>query len=165
VEQADFRYAAEEARGAINAWVAEETLGKIRDILSPGSVDQLTKLVLADLRAPCPPQHPSSVGGHGVAARVPFKPVHEAFDNAPERRQQTEASFVVSMKDLMNPSRNKCRIGACTPRGERTSRCNHKKTILPTDSFQEVKTKVVPNIRDQSFEPNAPSWRSIARIL
>ena len=46
VEQADFRNAAEEAREAINAWVAEETLGKIRDILPPGSVDQLTKLVL-----------------------------------------------------------------------------------------------------------------------
>ena len=48
VEQADFRNAAEEARRAINAWVAEETLGKIRDILPPGSVDQLTKLVLVN---------------------------------------------------------------------------------------------------------------------
>ena len=36
VEQADFRNAAEEARGTINAWVAEETLGKIRDILPLG---------------------------------------------------------------------------------------------------------------------------------
>ena len=45
-EQADFHNAAEEEREAINAWMAEEALGKIRDILPPGSVDQLTKLVL-----------------------------------------------------------------------------------------------------------------------
>lgn len=39
---------AEEALGKINAWAKEATVGKIEDLLPPGSVDQDTRLVLAN---------------------------------------------------------------------------------------------------------------------
>ncbi len=48
IAQADFKTAAEAARGEINHWVAERTKDKIRDILPPGSVDDMTRLVLAN---------------------------------------------------------------------------------------------------------------------
>src|SRR6266850_1085938 len=48
VEQADFVAAAEAVRGEINHWVAERTKDKIQDILPPGSLNDLTRLVLAN---------------------------------------------------------------------------------------------------------------------
>ena len=44
----DFRQAAEEARVAINAWVAEETNDRITDLIPQGSIDDLTRLVLVN---------------------------------------------------------------------------------------------------------------------
>lgn len=44
----DFRAAAEAARRTINAWVAEKTRQKIRDLLQPGDVDADTRLVLTN---------------------------------------------------------------------------------------------------------------------
>ncbi len=44
----DFRTAPEAARLRINGWVADETRQRIRDLLPPGSVDRLTRLVLAN---------------------------------------------------------------------------------------------------------------------
>ncbi|MBN1629390.1 MAG: serpin family protein, partial [Thermoleophilia bacterium] len=44
----DFAAAAEEARLAINAWVAGETNDKIPELLAPGVVDALTRLVLVN---------------------------------------------------------------------------------------------------------------------
>jgi serpin B len=43
-----FKTAYEEARAAINAWVEEETAGKIEDLIPEGGVDDLTRLVLAN---------------------------------------------------------------------------------------------------------------------
>ena len=48
VNQADFQIGAEAARGEINDWVAQQTKDKIQDILPPGSVTGLTRLVLAN---------------------------------------------------------------------------------------------------------------------
>ena len=48
VNQADFRTGAEDARSEINHWVAQKTKDKIQDILPPGSLDSLTRLVLAN---------------------------------------------------------------------------------------------------------------------
>ena len=48
INQADFHTGAEPARGELNRWVARETKDKIHDILPPGSVDSLTRLVLAN---------------------------------------------------------------------------------------------------------------------
>ena len=48
LSQADFKTAAEAARGEINQWVAQKTKDKIKDILPPGSVDAATRLVLAN---------------------------------------------------------------------------------------------------------------------
>lgn len=48
VAQADFETGADAARGQINRWVAQKTKDKIRDILPPGSLNQLTRLVLAN---------------------------------------------------------------------------------------------------------------------
>jgi serpin B len=48
LKQVDFKTAAESARAAINAWVAKQTKDKIQDILPSGSVDETTRLVLAN---------------------------------------------------------------------------------------------------------------------
>lgn len=47
VRDADFRQAAEQARQEINQFIAEQTAGKIRDLLGPGVVSAATSLVLA----------------------------------------------------------------------------------------------------------------------
>ena len=44
----DFTGAPDEARVRINDWVAEETEGKVKDLLPPGSVDRSTRLVLTN---------------------------------------------------------------------------------------------------------------------
>jgi serpin B len=44
----DFREAAEEARVAINAWVAQETNDRITDLIPEGAIDDLTRLVLVN---------------------------------------------------------------------------------------------------------------------
>lgn len=48
VRAADFRGAAEEARVAINGWVEEQTEDRIRDLVPPGAIDGLTRLVLTN---------------------------------------------------------------------------------------------------------------------
>ena len=44
----DFQRAAEAARGEINRWVSDNTAGKIDELLQPGSVGPLTRLVLTN---------------------------------------------------------------------------------------------------------------------
>ncbi len=44
----DFRQAAEEARVAINAWVALQTNDRITDLIPAGAIDDLTRLVLVN---------------------------------------------------------------------------------------------------------------------
>ncbi|HWG03266.1 MAG TPA: serpin family protein [Trebonia sp.] len=48
VERCDFQHAPEAARAAINRAVAEQTGGKIADLLPPGLIDALTRLVLVN---------------------------------------------------------------------------------------------------------------------
>jgi len=48
VNQADFKTSADAVTRKINRWVAQKTRDKIHDILAPGSVDTLTRLVLAN---------------------------------------------------------------------------------------------------------------------
>jgi serpin B len=47
VRDADFRLGAEQARQEINQFIADQTAGKIRDLLGPGVVTAATSLVLA----------------------------------------------------------------------------------------------------------------------
>jgi len=44
----DFKNAAERARRTINAWVEKETAGKIKDLIGPGVLNALTRLVLTN---------------------------------------------------------------------------------------------------------------------
>lgn len=44
----DFQAAPEQAQQDINAWVSEQTKEKIRDLLPPGAIDTLTRLVLTN---------------------------------------------------------------------------------------------------------------------
>jgi serpin B len=44
----DYKKAHEQARQTINQWVADQTENKIKDLLPPGSVDPLTRLVLTN---------------------------------------------------------------------------------------------------------------------
>ena len=48
VHDADFAHAAEQSRRLINAAIAEQTAGKIQDLLPPRAVGPLTRLVLAN---------------------------------------------------------------------------------------------------------------------
>ncbi|XP_045353541.1 serpin B6 isoform X2 [Leopardus geoffroyi] len=48
MEELDFINATEESREHINTWVAEKTEGKITQLLSPGSVDPVTNLILVN---------------------------------------------------------------------------------------------------------------------
>jgi len=48
VRVVDFEQAAEEARLAINEWVAEQTNDRITDLIPEGAVDELTRLVLVN---------------------------------------------------------------------------------------------------------------------
>lgn len=48
VEQANFRTGAERARQEINRWVEDQTRNRIRDLLPAGSVDKMTRMVLAN---------------------------------------------------------------------------------------------------------------------
>ncbi|XP_047590927.1 serpin B6 isoform X1 [Lutra lutra] len=48
MEELDFHTAAEESRAHINTWVAEKTEGQITELLSPGSVDSMTNLILVN---------------------------------------------------------------------------------------------------------------------
>jgi serpin B len=44
----DFQNATDDARRTINAWVEEQTRGKIQDLLKPQHVDRLTRLILTN---------------------------------------------------------------------------------------------------------------------
>jgi serpin B len=44
----DYVHAAEEARGRINRWVEEQTKNKIRDLIGPGILNTLTRMVLVN---------------------------------------------------------------------------------------------------------------------
>jgi serpin B len=48
LNQVDFIHQAEAARQTINAWVAQHTNDKIQDLFPAGSIDQFTRLVLAN---------------------------------------------------------------------------------------------------------------------
>lgn len=44
----DFKQAPEASRIAINNWVSDQTAGKIKDLIPPGAIDPLTRLVLTN---------------------------------------------------------------------------------------------------------------------
>jgi serpin B len=48
LHQVDFVASCEKARQSINAWVANQTANKIRDLLGPGSLSDLTRLILTN---------------------------------------------------------------------------------------------------------------------
>jgi len=48
IEQVDFARATEAARKTINAWVEDKTRDKIKELLKPGVLDSLTRLVLTN---------------------------------------------------------------------------------------------------------------------
>lgn len=48
VRLVDYVQAAEKARGTINAWVADQTEGHIRDLIPAGALNELTRLVLTN---------------------------------------------------------------------------------------------------------------------
>jgi len=48
LEALDFRAAADDGRQRINAWIAKETQDRIKDLIPPGGLTSLTRLVLAN---------------------------------------------------------------------------------------------------------------------
>jgi serine protease inhibitor len=48
IDQADFKTSADAVTREINRWISQKTKDKIQDILSPGSVNDLTRLILAN---------------------------------------------------------------------------------------------------------------------
>lgn len=48
MQEADFIHAFEPARQAVNGWVQDQTHDRIKDLFPPGSIDDLTRLVIAN---------------------------------------------------------------------------------------------------------------------
>ena len=48
LNEVDFQTAAEETRKTINAWVEQQTKDKIKDLIPPGALNELTRLVLTN---------------------------------------------------------------------------------------------------------------------
>jgi len=48
LQPADFQNDPEAARTSVNSWVSDQTDGKIADLFAPGSIDDMTRLVLAN---------------------------------------------------------------------------------------------------------------------
>lgn len=48
LKQVDFKSKPDEVRTEVNSWAEKETNGRIKDILAPGSVNNLTRLILAN---------------------------------------------------------------------------------------------------------------------
>jgi serpin B len=48
LNEVDFQHATEEARGTINAWVEKQTREKIKELLAPGVLNDMTRLVLTN---------------------------------------------------------------------------------------------------------------------
>jgi serpin B len=48
LRMADFQKNPESARQIINDWVSQQTMEKIQDLISPGSIDSMTRMVLAN---------------------------------------------------------------------------------------------------------------------
>jgi serpin B len=88
LRRVDFAGASEEARQAINAWVASQTAGKISDLIGAGMVDALTRLILtnatyfkADWREKFDPDDTADAPFHladGTNRRVPM--MHQVED-------------------------------------------------------------------------------------
>jgi serpin B len=79
MQQADFQHGAEAARQVINGWVEQQTNSKIRDLFPAGSIDQNTRLVLAN-----------AIYFKGLWARQ--------FD----RSQTTDAAFHLSASEVVS---------------------------------------------------------------
>jgi serpin B len=90
VEQVDFRTGAESARTEINDWVSGKTAGRIQDLIPPGTLDPMTRLVLVN-----------AIYFKGQWA-TPFKErdtIPMPFDTTPD--QTTTAQFM-NLKDTFN---------------------------------------------------------------
>ena len=62
----DFKGATEASRLTINQWIAQKTSNKIKDLLQPGVLDSLTKMVLTNaIYFKGDWQTPFPKGGHG----------------------------------------------------------------------------------------------------
>ncbi len=92
LRDADFRRAADQARREINQFIAEQTEGKITDLLSPGVIDPDTRLVLASavyLKAawahPFPP---------GATQDAPFHPDPGTQVTVPTMRVQARLRYL-----------------------------------------------------------------------
>jgi serpin B len=92
LRDADFRRAADQARQEINQFIAEQTEGKISDLLSPGVIDPDTRLVLASavyLKAawarPFPP---------GATQDAPFRPDPGTQVTVPTMRVQARLRYL-----------------------------------------------------------------------
>lgn len=91
IADADFVNASEAARNEINRAIAEQTAGKITDLLAPGVVNQLTRLVLANavyLKAPWAEQFPVN-----ATRDAPFHPDGTSSKNVPMMRGAANRSY------------------------------------------------------------------------
>jgi serine protease inhibitor len=110
VEPVDYVNAAQAATGDINSWVAEQTHGRIRDLVPAGALDAQTRLVLVNaiyLKAPwaspfsaeqTQPQ-PFRVRGE-AAVKVPTMFAHEGHFGYAKREDYAVVSVSYSGSDL-----------------------------------------------------------------
>jgi serpin B len=92
VRDADFARAAEQARHEINALIAEQTAGKITDLLAPGALDSATRLVLTSavyLKAAWAHPFPA-----GATEEGPFHPQPGTQVMVPMMRMRTRLPYL-----------------------------------------------------------------------
>lgn len=92
IADADFAAAPEAARQRINEAIAEQTAGKITDLLAPGAVGALTRLVLANalyMKAPWAEPFPEQ-----ATADAPFHPSPGQSVTVPMMRGRAEREYV-----------------------------------------------------------------------
>jgi serpin B len=92
---ADFLHAAEPSRQVINAWVEQQTQGKITDLFPQGSIDATTRLVLANAiyfkAAWESPFDPTSTRNE------PFTLLDDSQASVPMMHSKSEASYLYAL--------------------------------------------------------------------
>jgi serpin B len=92
ITEADFAAKPEQARRRINAAIEEQTAGKITDLLAPGTLDSLTRLVLANavyLKAPWADPFPAQ-----ATKDAPFHPRPGQSVTVPMMRGRADREYV-----------------------------------------------------------------------
>ncbi|MGA2093769.1 MAG: serpin family protein [Sedimentisphaerales bacterium] len=137
LEQVDFKTQAEEARKTINAWVESKTKDKIKDLIKPGMLDTMTRLVLTN-----------AIYFKGKWA-IQFKP---------EQTQQLPFTLLSGQKVTVPMMNQKERLGYTEINDIQLLELPYKGDILSMVVLLPRKTDGVKELEKQLNAGNLKSW-------